>query len=111
MSQSQWILLCRLTYGIYCTGGAFSDRPVPVYQNSILELHFSTVTEFSTFHQRALSWTPSHLVDFSMTEISSNRVVGQVRANHTPEMTLMDPRDAFPDADPESVIIRIQHMN
>ena len=103
------MLLCRLTYGIYCTGGSFIDRPVPTCQDSILELNFQTVAQFNTFHQRALSWTPSHLVEFALNEVQPNRVVGQISANHTPEMSLIDPKDISP-ADSSALIIRVDHM-
>ena len=105
------MLLCRLVYGIYCTGGAFPDRPEPTYQDSTLELNFETVSKFNTFHQRALGWTPSHLVEFILNDVSPTRVVGQISANHTPEMTLINPSDVSPDIDSNTLIIRIDHMD
>ena len=110
LSHSQWKLLCRLSYGIYATGGTFENRPDPVYQDPVLEINFSTVREFNEYHQRALSWTPSHLVDFSVDEISANRVVGSISANHTPEMTLIRPQSGPSDADSDVVFLRIDHM-
>ena len=111
LSRTQWNLLCRLTYGIYCTGGSFSDRPVPVVRDSTLELTFQTAVEFHTFYQRALGWTPSHLVEFEVSSIEPNRVVGEISANHTPEMTLIHPQEISPDIDPNALIIRIDHMD
>ena len=102
--------MCRLTYGIYATGGSFENRPVPVFQDPDLTVNFNTVREFNEFRQRALRWTPSQLVDFSVDEISSNRVVGSISANHTPEMTLIDPRNIAPDTNSDMVIIRVDHM-
>lgn len=102
--------MCRLTYGVYCTGGSFPDRPEPIYRDSILELNFQTASKFYTFYQRALSWTPSRLVEFGLNEISSRRVEGQISANHTPEMTLMSPQDLFPGIDSDAVILRVDHM-
>ena len=84
LSHSQWRLLFKLTYGIYCTGGTFVSRPEAILEGSRLEINFQTSLEFSEYHQRALSWTPSHLIDFDVEIHSPHYILGKISANHTP---------------------------
>ena len=109
LSHSQWRLLFKLTYGIYCTGGTFVSRPEAILEGSRLEINFQTSLEFSEYHQRALSWTPSHLIDFDVEIHSPHYILGKISANHTPTMTILEPDDER-NSRPGIYVLRVEDM-
>ena len=108
LSCTQWRTLFKLTYGIYATGGRFHSRPEAILRGSSLEINFATALEFTEFHQRALGWTSSHLIDFNVEIYSPHRILGRISANHTPVITVVEP-EGPPESDPRVLTLQIDH--
>ena len=108
LSLRQWQLLSACTFGAYCTGQEFENRPPYTLDGTLMTVSFTSSSEFTDFTRRAFRVIVSRLVAFTVDTVTEKVVTCKALFNHTPFLdvvgTLTDP-----DGDEDDVsILRVR---
>ena len=88
-------MLAAASFGIYCTGQAFENRPDYTLDGTLMTVNFASSNDFSDYVRRAFRVVVSRLVAFTVDSVAPNSVTCRALFNHTPILeviaTITDP--------------------